>query len=329
MVLPALRLLAERGARVAILGDDADVLSGAAAQACSDSLDIIPIPADVRQEKEVASAVSAVVEHCGAIRILINNAAIQPYGTVDTTPPSIWDSVMSVNLRGAYLASHFVLRAYCRARRRRSAIVNIASVQGIATQNRVAAYSTSKGGLLALTRAMAVDHASDGIRVNAVCPGCIDAPMTRMSAAETAAPGGEEALLESCGPISAARSHGTHLGRSGRRLCCRVSGQRPGELLHWGGVQSGRWPLGEARGRPTGVTTWSRCNAPAQRLISERTSLDDRRRCSRRAVTTHQETLRQSPPRGANNVTARNRAKRMGRGLCDVKRFILAIKVRV
>jgi NAD(P)-dependent dehydrogenase (short-subunit alcohol dehydrogenase family) len=181
-------MLAERGARVAILGDDADVLSGAAAQACADSLDIIPIPADVRQEKEVSGAVSAVVEHFGTIRILINNAAIQPYGTVDATPPSTWDSVMSVNLRGAYLASHFVL-PHMRASGG-GAIVNIASVQGIATQNRVAAYSTSKGGLLALTRAMAVDHATDGIRVNAVCPGCIDAPMTRMSAAQTAAPGG-------------------------------------------------------------------------------------------------------------------------------------------
>ena len=73
---------------------------------------------------------------------------------------------MSVNLRGAYLASHFVV-PHMRASGG-GAIVNIASVQGIATQNRVAAYSTSKGGLLALTRAMAVDHASDGIRVNAV-----------------------------------------------------------------------------------------------------------------------------------------------------------------
>ena len=205
--LACARMLAERGARVAILGDDADVLSGAAAQACADRLDIIPIPADVRQEKEVASGVSAVVEHFGTIRILVNNAAIQPYGTVDATPPSTWDSVMSVNLRGAYLASHFVL-PHMRASGG-GAIVNIASVQGVATQNRVAAYSTSKGGLLALTRAMAVDHASDGIRVNAVCPGCIDAPMTRMSAAETAAPGGEEALLESWG-----RSQ--PLGRMGR-----------------------------------------------------------------------------------------------------------------
>jgi NAD(P)-dependent dehydrogenase (short-subunit alcohol dehydrogenase family) len=85
--LACARMLAERGARVAILGDDADVLSGAAAQARADSLDIIPIPADVRQEKEVAGAVSAVVEHFGTIRILINNAAIQPYGTVDATPP--------------------------------------------------------------------------------------------------------------------------------------------------------------------------------------------------------------------------------------------------
>ena len=203
--LACARMLAERGARVAILGDDADVLSGAAAQACADSLDIIPIPADVRQEKEVASAVSL----SSTILELSASWSTTPQfsGTVDATPPSTWDSVMSVNLRGAYLASHFVL-PHMRASGG-GAIVNIASVQGIATQNRVAAYSTSKGGLLALTRAMAVDHASDGIRVNAVCPGCIDAPMTRMSAAETAAPGGEEALLESWG-----RSQ--PLGRMGR-----------------------------------------------------------------------------------------------------------------
>ena len=74
--LACARMLAERGARVAILGDDADVLFDSAAQACVDGLEIIPIPADVRQEKEVARAVSAVVEHFGTIRILINNAAI-------------------------------------------------------------------------------------------------------------------------------------------------------------------------------------------------------------------------------------------------------------
>jgi NAD(P)-dependent dehydrogenase (short-subunit alcohol dehydrogenase family) len=84
--LACARMLAERGARVAILGDDADVLFDSAAQARVDGLQIIPIPA-ARQEKEVARAVSAVVEHFGTIRILINNAAIQPYGTVDATSP--------------------------------------------------------------------------------------------------------------------------------------------------------------------------------------------------------------------------------------------------
>jgi NAD(P)-dependent dehydrogenase (short-subunit alcohol dehydrogenase family) len=120
--LACARMFAERGARVAILGDDVDVLLDAAAQASADGLDIIPIPADVRLEKEVARAVS---EHFGDIRILINTAAIQPYGTVDTASPSTWDSVTGVNLRGAYLASHFAL-PHMRANGG-EAIVNIAS----------------------------------------------------------------------------------------------------------------------------------------------------------------------------------------------------------
>ena len=87
--LACARMLAERGARVAILGDDADVLSGAAAQACADSLDIIPIPADVRQEKEVASAVSA-----ADIRVM--GASMQPGQTALTRIPSLaWSTAIA------------------------------------------------------------------------------------------------------------------------------------------------------------------------------------------------------------------------------------------
>jgi NAD(P)-dependent dehydrogenase (short-subunit alcohol dehydrogenase family) len=137
---------------------------------------------------------------------LINNAAIQPYGTVASMGSEEWDNVVSVNLRGAYLACHYALPHMLAVKR--GAIVNIASVQALANQARVAAYAVSKSGMLALTRSLAVDFGSFGIRANTVCPGCIDAPMTRFSAAE-AAPGHEDELIRQWGKAQP-------LGRVGR-----------------------------------------------------------------------------------------------------------------
>jgi len=89
---------------------------------------------------------------------------------------------MAVNLKSIYLTAHHAVPLMRRGGG--GAIVNIASVQGIACQTNVAAYVASKGAVLALTRAMALDHAKDGIRVNAVCPGSIDTPMLRFAASE-------------------------------------------------------------------------------------------------------------------------------------------------
>ncbi len=98
---------------------------------------------------------------------------------VDTSE-EVWERTFAVNLKGAYLAAkHAIPRM---ALRGGGAIVNVSSVQGLACQTGVAAYAASKGALNALTRAMALDHASDGIRVNAVCPGSVDTPMLRHSA---------------------------------------------------------------------------------------------------------------------------------------------------
>ena len=135
--------------------------------------------------------------HAGFLSILVCSAGIQPYGTVETMGTADWDTVIGVNLKGAYLASRFAVPVMRQLGG--GSIVLVASVQGTATQQRVAAYTASKGGLLALTRAMAVDHAADGIRVNSVSPGCIDAPMTRYSAAMNAAEDKVDDLIEAWG----------------------------------------------------------------------------------------------------------------------------------
>jgi NAD(P)-dependent dehydrogenase (short-subunit alcohol dehydrogenase family) len=129
---------------------------------------------DVRDE----DAVTAFVGALDRIDILVNSAGVQRYGTVVETSAELWDEVLGINLRGAFL----LCRAAIPRMPRGGAIVNVASVQSFATQHGVAAYTASKTGLLGLTRSLAIDHARDGIRANAVCPGSVDTPMLRASA---------------------------------------------------------------------------------------------------------------------------------------------------
>jgi NAD(P)-dependent dehydrogenase (short-subunit alcohol dehydrogenase family) len=125
-------------------------------------------------------AVMGLANSCGGIDILVNSAGIQRYGTVTDTPEEVWDAVMAVNLKGIFLAARHAIPLI--AKRGGGSVINIASVQAYASQQNVAAYTASKGAILALTRAMALDHAAQGIRVNAICPASIDTPMLRWAA---------------------------------------------------------------------------------------------------------------------------------------------------
>ncbi len=202
--LATARLMVSRGARVGILGHE----DAAVAAACADiGPAAFPMVADVSDPAALETAFARFDDLGLTLTTLVCSAGIQPYGTAETTPVALWDQVIDVNLRGAFLAAkHAVPRMRAGGG---GSIVLVASVQASATQNNVVAYSTSKGGMLALTRAMAVDHAACGIRVNTVSPGCIDAPMTRFAASQNAAPGGEQALIDSWGRAQP-------LGRVGR-----------------------------------------------------------------------------------------------------------------
>jgi NAD(P)-dependent dehydrogenase (short-subunit alcohol dehydrogenase family) len=109
---------------------------------------------------------------------LVYSAGIQRYGTADEVSIEQWDLVQSVNARGAFVAAHFVVPKMTRG----GAIVHVSSVQGVACQTSVPAYAASKGTLDTLTKAMAIDFAARGIRVNAVLPGTVDTPMVRAAA---------------------------------------------------------------------------------------------------------------------------------------------------
>lgn len=205
--LASAKLFAKRGAEIAILGNAQYDLDIALEELKPLSKTAIAILCDVSDEDSMNKAFSKFDESFDRLSILVSNAAIQPFGTVGDTSLKIWNKVQGTNLNGAYLSARASI-----PRMRKSgggSIINITSVQGTATQKRVAAYSTSKGGLLALTRAIAVDHAEDKIRCNSVSPGCIDAPMTKFSASQNTTPENERNLMESWGKMQPLGRMGT------------------------------------------------------------------------------------------------------------------------
>jgi len=138
------------------------------------------VRADVTVAAEVEALVATTVERFGGLDIVVTSAGIQRYGTVEETSEALWDEVLGVNLKGVFLTCRAAV-PHLRARGG-GAIVAISSVQAFVSQRGVAAYAVSKAGINALTRSMALDHAADRIRVNAVCPGSVDTPMLRWAA---------------------------------------------------------------------------------------------------------------------------------------------------
>lgn len=172
--------LAENGASVVICSDREDQVNQVVAELSKEGHRVRGMRADVTSSKDVQQLVGFAVKSYGGVDILVNAAGVQRYGTVVETSEELWDEVLNVNLKGMYLTSKFTIP---RMRKRGGgAIVNVSSVQAFASQKGVAAYTASKGGINALTRAMAVDHAEENIRVNAVCPASVDTPMLRWAA---------------------------------------------------------------------------------------------------------------------------------------------------
>jgi NAD(P)-dependent dehydrogenase (short-subunit alcohol dehydrogenase family) len=152
------------------------------------------ISCDVRYPEQVCEAVSYTAQ-TAPLDWLVYSTGIQHYGSVVDTSVEEYDLVQAINARGAFLAC----RAGIPMMRTGGAIVLVTSVQAIACQEGVAAYAASKGTLEALTRAMAVDHAKDNIRVNAVLPGTVDTPMVRSSAERFGGTNGLEQTLQQWG----------------------------------------------------------------------------------------------------------------------------------
>jgi NAD(P)-dependent dehydrogenase (short-subunit alcohol dehydrogenase family) len=157
------------------------------------------IALDVRSEVAWGRAMAHVEERHGGLDILVNNAGIHRRGTAPETTREMWDEVMAVNLWGTFLGSKSALPAM--RRRGGGVIINLCSMNALVGAPGATAYSASKGGILALTRAMAMEHVGDGIRVNCVCPGPVDTPIMDAILARAPDANAARAAIESRVPM--------------------------------------------------------------------------------------------------------------------------------
>jgi NAD(P)-dependent dehydrogenase (short-subunit alcohol dehydrogenase family) len=136
------------------------------------------IEVDVSKAEDVNRMVETLLSQLGHIDILFNGAGILAYGTVLETSEEVWNRMISINLTGTYLCCRSVLPQMIE--QGRGSIINVASTTGSHDAcARAAAYVSTKGAVTLLSRAMAIDHAKQGIRVNVLCPGPTDTPMLR------------------------------------------------------------------------------------------------------------------------------------------------------
>jgi NAD(P)-dependent dehydrogenase (short-subunit alcohol dehydrogenase family) len=166
-------LFAESGYAVAAVDIDGEGVKRMARKLSAHAR-AIAIPADIGVQDQAQAAVAAVIREFGNLSVLVNNAGIEVSGAVTDLDVTQWDRQIAVNLRGAFLMSRYSIPAM---RERGSAIIHISSVHAFVSWAGSAAYDATKAGLLGLTRAMAIDHGPEGIRVNAICPGYIDTPL--------------------------------------------------------------------------------------------------------------------------------------------------------
>lgn len=176
----AVRKFAGLGAAVAILDLDADAGKRMLAELKEAGRLCEYFACDVSRAREVEKAFSAVRDTFGGLDVLVSNAGIQRYGKSAETPEEQFDEVLAVNLKGLFLCAKHAVSMM--RERGGGAIIAVGSVQSVAAIESSAAYVTSKHGVLGLVRSLALDYASDNIRVNCVLPGSIDTPMLQWAA---------------------------------------------------------------------------------------------------------------------------------------------------
>src|SRR5580658_4367702 len=167
--------MAREGARLALVGRRHERLQHLADE-IGDSAQAITIAADVSKKADIENLLARTVARFGSINVLLNNAGVLHIGTAEQITPEQWDETFNVNVRGLWLLSRAALPAMRKAGG--GSIINMASVLGINGARNRAAYAPSKGAVVLLTKCMAIDHGTEHIRVNAICPSFVETDLT-------------------------------------------------------------------------------------------------------------------------------------------------------
>lgn len=170
----ALRL-SEEGARIVAVDRNAESGQATVARIHAQQGEALFVQADVSQEADAQRMVAAALQRYGRLDILFNNAAIQVFGTIPETATSDWDRVMDVNLKGVYLGCKYAIPPMIEGGG--GSIINTASILGLVGDPMLPAYGATKGGIIAMTAAMAQAHGRQQIRVNCICPGDVATPL--------------------------------------------------------------------------------------------------------------------------------------------------------
>ncbi len=188
--LATARLFAAEGASV-VLADIKD----AGEEAAAIGVHCAAVSVDVANGRSVQELFDHTLEQFGRLDVLVNNAGVELAKRVTETDEAEWDRLMSVNLRGVFLCSKAAVLAMRRSGG--GVIVNVASELGVVGGSDIAAYCASKGGVVQLTKAMAVDHAGENVRVNCICPGPVATPLLQAIIGTASDPVAEERSIMS------------------------------------------------------------------------------------------------------------------------------------
>ena len=198
-------LFAEEGARLVVADNNQEAGEKTAAQIRDQDGEAIFVLMDVRRAADAKRMVGAAVDRFGRLDILINNVGVQVNkGVLDTTEDE-WDFVLDTNLKAMFICSKYAIPEM--RHQRGGSIVCISSLSGLVGNAFQASYNASKHGVIGLARCMAIDHAADNIRVNVVCPGSMNTPLSLTIPEEKIAPYRKANLLQRFAePIEVARA---------------------------------------------------------------------------------------------------------------------------
>ena len=168
---------AREGANVAVAGRRVHKLKEVVGEMEKEGGQPIAVECDVTRARDAERAVLETAKKFGKLNVLVNNAGMLSVSTVENVSEEDWDSVMTVNLKGPFLLSRAALKEFRKTGG--GAIVNIGSVLGLVAMQNRAAYCASKGGVTMLTKAMALDHAHENVRVNCICPSIVETELVQ------------------------------------------------------------------------------------------------------------------------------------------------------